>query len=201
MLTTKEIRWFTRYENKEICDWFANCGLTFNKVEPRTDYFLLVHNHDDMAPKLREGKIEIKHRVGSPTIFTLTANARGYFEEYVKWSFELDSRDELSAAIINNNYPAEWIEVRKERLGVKFAKDNTDNIHVHDIKTEIDNGCQLEYTRLSIKNDIWYTFNLEWFGERFFTPDSSIITEIIGDNTIKPENSMGYGQFLQQYNH
>ncbi len=199
MLKTKEIRWFTRHENREISHWFANRGLTFNKVEPRTDYYLLVHNHDYMAPKLREGKIEIKHRIGSPTIFTLAANARGYFEEYVKWSFELDSRDELSAAIINNKYPAEWIAIRKERLGIKLAENNSGNINIHDLTTIIDNGCQLEYTRIKVNRDIWYTFNLEWSGNKFLKPDVSIINKIIGDSKFRPKDSMGYGEFLQQF--
>ena len=201
MYKSKEIRWFTQGENKTISRWFAKQGLSFNTVIARRDYYLVALDYDDIVTKLREGKIEIKHKVGTPIINYLTPNAKGYFEEFVKWSFKVDTKDALSGEIINGNkYATEWVEVYKERMGIKLTKGNNGTIKIHDIKDIIDNGCQIEYTRIKVKDKVQYSFNLEWFGDEFLNLDSPFISEIFGDSVMKLEDSMGYGTFLKILN-
>jgi len=201
MYKSKEIRWFIHSENKTISRWFAKQGLKFNTNIARKDYYLVALDYDDIIPKLREGKIEIKHRIGTSEILLLTSNAEGYFEKFVKWSFKLDSKDGVFEEITNiNKYATEWVEVYKERMGVKLAKGNNGIIKIHDIKALIDNGCQIEYTRIKVKDKVRYSFNLEWFGDEFLNLESSFISEIVGDSVLKLEDSMGYGRFLKIVN-
>lgn len=198
MFKSKEIRWFTRQENKSISKWFAGRGQTFESVSARTDHYLLAHGHGDVAPKLREGNIEIKHRTGVPQIKHLTPNAEGYFEEYVKWSFKLHEEDPESLQIIDfNKYSDEWLEVQKERMGVILAKEPDGTKKIREMKDLVDSGCQLEYTRIKVKEETWYSFNLEWFGTEFIEPGPALLHEIMGDSVFKLQDSMGYGSFLQ----
>ena len=199
MYKSKEIRWFTQGENKAISKWFAEQGLSFNTIIARKDYYLVAHDYDDVVTKLREGRIEIKYRVGTPTINHLTPNSEGYFEEFVKWSFKLDEKDGLSEEIVNK-YATEWVEVYKERMGKKLAKGNNGTIEIHDITKMIGSGCQIEYARIKVKDKVRYSFNLEWFGNEFLNLDSSFISEIFGDSVLKLEDSMGYGSFLKVLN-
>ena len=201
MYKSKEIRWFTQEENKTISQWFTKQGLGFNTVIARRDHYLIALDNDDIVTKLREGKIEIKHKVGTPTITHLTPNAEGYFEEFVKWSFKLDTKDGLSGKIIYaNKYTTEWVGVYKERMGVKLTKGNNGTIKIHDIKDFINNGCQIEYTRIKVKDKVWYSFNLEWFGDEFLNLDASFISGIFGDSVLMLQDSMGYGSFLRMLN-
>jgi hypothetical protein len=201
MCRSKEIRWFTQGENKRISSWFAKQELDFTTIIPRRDHYLVALDNEHTIPKLREGRVEIKHRVGTPRIHQLTPNAVGYFEEFVKWSFQLDARDALAEDIIDaNKYATEWVEVDKERMGLKLAKGDKGKLEIHDIKECIDSGCQIEYTRIRVKNQTWYSFNLEWFGDDFLNLDSSIISEIVGASVLRLEDSMSYGGFLKRVN-
>lgn len=195
---SKELRWFTKDENKTINKWFACHGLNFNSANARTDYYLTALINDDTIPKLREGKIEIKHKIGTSEAHSLTPNAEGYFEKFLKWSFELDNEDELSDVITNTNrYTAEWKKVYKERMGVQLARAKDGTLKVHDIGDSLQSGCQIEYTRIKVNSALWYSFNLEWFGNEFLELDSSFVSEILGNSILKLEDSMNYGRFLK----
>ncbi|MFA8437048.1 MAG: hypothetical protein ACEPOZ_21285 [Marinifilaceae bacterium] len=199
MYRSKEIRWFTQEENKRICNWFAKQKLDFNTITARTDYYLVALDNEHTIPKLREGRVEIKYRVGIPRIHQLSPNAEGYFEEFVKWSFQLDAGDALAEEIIDwNQYATEWVEVVKQRLGLKLSKGNKGTLEIHDIKECIASGCQIEYTRIRVKNQTWYSFNLEWFGAEFINLDPSFISEIVGASVLRLKDSMSYGGFMKR---
>jgi hypothetical protein len=201
MYKSTEIRWFTQEENKTISRWFTKQGMSFNTTQARRDYYLTALDHDDIAPKIREGKIEIKHRIGTPKIHQFSSKTKGYLEEYIKWSFALDINDGLSEEIVKGNkHTSEWLEVYKERMGVKLAKGNKGTLEIYDIHEAINNGCQIEYTQIRVKGKTWYSFNLEWFGNEFLIIDSNFVAEILGDSLLKPEDSMGYGMFLKKVN-
>ena len=58
-------------------------------------------------------------------------------------------------------------------------------------------GCQIEYTRLKIKDEVKFTFALEWFGEEELNFDLSLLSEILGKHELQTEDSMGYAEFLK----
>jgi hypothetical protein len=200
MYLSTEIRWFTKIENQDIISWFARHGMNINSVQARTDYYLMAHDYSDFIPKLREGRIEIKHKVGSSSTSKLTHCAEGYLEQFVKWSFLLDSGDEISGKIINfNYYDSEWIEVYKERMGVKIAETNEGIVKIYDITEVIESGCQIEYTKIKVKNQVWYSFNFEWFGNEFLNLDSAFLAKLFGTSKWKLKDSMNYGKFLKNF--
>jgi hypothetical protein len=195
MYRSKEIRWFFRERNGPIAHWFSDHGKTFPKTDPRTDYYLPNPGNEGMSVKLREGNIEIKQREGMPALHHLTKHAVGYLEDWVKWSFDVNDDDALTRRIIKER-KYNWTEVYKERLGVKLSANPDGTIAVLDIKNIIPAGCQVEYTRLLIKGQEWFTFGLEWFGEEYLDLDAKIIEEVVGSSHLEVKNSKGYNGFL-----
>lgn len=192
MYKSKEIRWFKDNSDKANLDWFASQGQTFNETVPRTDYYLPL-DKEDVTVKLREGNIEIKHRIGETTKGKLTKTAEGLFENWIKWSFNADKADKLSQDIVNSN-PYDWTETSKTRIGVKLTEDAKGDLQIVPIKSFIDFGCQIEYTLLQIKGKTIYTFALEWFGEKELQLPGELQTEILNHTHLNYGNSMGYGK-------
>ena len=158
MYKSKEIRWFKDSPDKAIMDWFASQGKTFDNTEPITDYYLPL-DKEDVTAKLREGNIEIKHRIGETTNGKLTETAEGIYKNWVKWSFNADQADKLSQATVGSN-PHNWTETIKTRIGVKITENTKGDLQILPIKSFIDFGCQIEYTLLQIKGKTIYTFAL-----------------------------------------
>lgn len=201
MFNSKEIRWFTKKENKEISKWFAERAITFENTDSRTDYYLSLSGKKDIGIKLREGNIEVKHLIANPVEGKLTKNASGYFERYTKWSFSTDKEDILSHRIIHEK-KYDWMEVSKERMGCKLKEDGNGKKLLVKIEDQIPFGCQIEYTRINLNNSTWYTFGLEWFGEKELEVDPELIKEILGNSHFETGESMGYAEFLnmKQFN-
>ena len=195
MYKSKEIRWFKNDADKPILDWFAGQGQAFENTESRTDFYLPLQK-EDVAIKLREGNIEIKHRIGAPSKGKLSPTATGMFENWIKWSFNADKNDLLSQQIMSHNSDA-WIETIKTRIGVKITFDSNNFLQILPIKTFVDFGCQAEYTQLKIMDRSFYTFALEWFGNRELPIPSSLLNDILGSAQFNIEDSMGYAEKLR----
>jgi hypothetical protein len=201
MFKSKEIRWFTEKQDRIILEWFESKGLNFENTESRTDFYLPLEK-DDLNIKLREGNIEVKHRIRPPEKGRLTASAHGIFEEWIKWSFAADQTDRLSHEIITERKYS-WTETVKTRIGVKIKINNNDSdkYDIVSIKDFISSGCQVEYTKIMIHNKVYYTFAFEWFGNPFPDLSESFLAQIPGDAVLKPEVSMGYARFLNSLHH
>lgn len=197
MYASKEIRWFTQTVNEQLLGAFEEKGLSFHESAARTDFYLPLPDRADMSIKLREGNIEIKQRMGTPKPGKLTPHTAGYFEDWVKWSFNLGKQDPLSAEIIDEKKYS-WTAVYKERMGMKITNDHRGNILFRDITAPLPYGCQLEYTKIVIAGEEWFTFALEWFGDTHFELDTSIISGFLRDTAFQMEDSMGYGGFLKE---
>lgn len=198
MFKSREIRWFYPTELKSVEKWFMDNGYTFENADPRTDYYLPLKNQDDIGIKLREGNVEIKQRIARTKKENISELANGYFENYIKWSFSSAERDPLFQEIIEGE-KFNWLGVRKERIGYKLKENQNGSI----IRVKMDEfpeyGCQVEYTRIKIKEELWYSLCLEWFGEKEIEIDLSILDEMLGDQELKASNSMGYAEFLKNF--
>lgn len=198
MFKSREIRWFYPTELKSVEKWFMDNGYTFENADPRTDYYLPLKNQDDIGIKLREGNVEIKQRIARTKKENISELANGYFENYIKWSFSSAEKDPLFQEIIEGE-KFNWLGVRKERIGYKLKENQNGSI----IRVKLDEfpefGCQVEYTRIKIKEELWYSLCLEWFGEKEIEIDLSILDEMLGDQELKASNSMGYAEFLKNF--
>ncbi|WP_026935315.1 hypothetical protein [Christiangramia echinicola] len=198
MFKSKEIRWFNSNEDLAISAWFEENGYLFENTEARIDYYLPLKEKEDIGIKLRENNIEIKQRVSRSEKEKLVSRVKGYFEEYVKWSFSSAEDDSLVHEITEgDNY--DWIPVKKERIGFNLTEISNGEIKRIKIDEFPDFGCQVEYTRIKVKDDIYYTFALEWFGDKELNIDLTILIDIIGENRLKAINSMGYAEFLNKF--
>ncbi|TBW25783.1 hypothetical protein [Gramella sp. KN1008] len=197
MFSSKEIRWFTKNEDKVISIWFSQKKIDFNNAATRTDFYLPLPGKEDIGIKLREGNIEIKHRIAEPEKGQFSKNTQGYFERYTKWSFSTPSDDLLTRQIIHEKR-YDWLEVKKERMGLKLKEETNGKIDLLPIDRQIDYGCQIEYTRITINNRTWFTFGLEWFGEKELKVDSELLNDILGNTVFNIGSSMGYAEFLNK---
>lgn len=195
MFRSREIRWFTTKEDRSISKWFAEHGLNFIDSETRTDHYLPLPDKKDTGIKLREGLVEIKEQQGKPQQAPICTGAKGYFEEYIKWSFKLAEDDPLSKAIVKEN-KYEWTEVTKTRLGLKLMTQGQKPEFIS-ISEQIPFGCQLEYTKIQLMGKTWFSFGLEWFGERLIDVNPLLISDILGESKLHLKDSMGYAEFLQ----
>lgn len=194
---SREIRWFFKNNNHYIMEWFSNQGIEFSKTEPRTDFYLPLPGKEDLSIKLREGNIEIKQRTQSPVGHSLTARAIGSLEHWDKWSFDVEDQDGLSTSITKEK-GYNWTAVYKERIGVKVTTNDDGTVDIRNIKEEVSFGCQIEYTRLLIDKEEWFTFGLEWFGSQDQKIGSELLEKLIGASTLYQKDSMGYNAFLNK---
>ena len=93
MYKSKEIRWFFDEENEQLYGWFNDQGLDFNYIPPRIDYYHIPSLKANLGIKLREGRIEVKQRFGGPQPGQLSSCCKGFYEEWIKWSFEIEEQD------------------------------------------------------------------------------------------------------------
>ena len=197
MFKTKEIRWFFPNQDQAIAKWFEENGYLFENTEARIDYYLPLKEKEDIGIKLRDNNIEIKHRTARSEKSKLVSGAKGYFEKYIKWSFSSAENNSLVQEITEEE-KYDWLPVKKERIGFKLTEASNGELKRVKLEDFPDFGCQIEYTRIKIKDDIAYTFALEWFGDKELKIDLSIIKEIIGENRLRSIDSMGYAEFLNK---
>ncbi|QLG46557.1 hypothetical protein [Costertonia aggregata] len=191
MHKTKEIRWFFRTENKKIKAWFES--QPFDTHEDRTDHYLELTNKE-VGVKTREGKIEVKQRIGTRAKGCLNPNIWGCYDNFIKWSFEVSENDNQFNKIMNFGEP-KWCAVKKARNLAQLTQENGITV-VKPMSINLANGCQIEYTSLSVENEIWHTCGLEWFGNECLHLDDAIITDIFGTTKLKMNQSKGYAAFL-----
>ncbi len=195
MYQSKEIRWFERTPDKNILNWFTHHGLGFDKSKSRVDFYLPLNGNNAIGVKLRDGNIEIKTRISQPEHYMLTDTVSGFTELWNKWSFGVEKKDQLADQIIHQQ-KYDWLEVFKERLGVKIVPGSNGEPEIKSISEKLSSGCQVEYTRLVVKEKIWYSFAIEWFGEPAFDPGDLFFQKMLGTTILHPENSMGYPEML-----
>ena len=198
MFKSKEIRWFLPNEDEAISKWFEENGYLFENTEARIDYYLPLKEKEDIGIKLRENNIEVKHRVERSEKEKLVSGVKGYFEKYVKWSFSSAEDDSLVQEITEGE-KYDWIPVKKERIGFKLTEASNGEIIRIKLDEFPDFGCQIEYTRIKVQDDIAYTFALEWFGDKELKIDLALIKEIIGESRLQASDSMGYAEFLNKF--
>ena len=105
---TKEIRWFSPGEIPErVHQWFNHLGE--KEIQPeRTDVYL-VGMDESVGVKLREGRLEVKHRTADQGIKEIVSGIPGRVESWIKWGFEIAESDWPGFDLDH------WIPVRKAR--------------------------------------------------------------------------------------
>ncbi len=200
MFKSREIRWFQIKSSSQLADWFASFDMSFDNSKERTDYYLPLPDNDNIGVKIREGKIEVKNRLGQPEVVQLAPSVNGNAEYWVKWSFMSPEDDPLVKEILEKKQ--DWIPVRKSRMGVKLIPDLQGKIAVLPLTTMGDNGCQIEYTQIFVGSaqERWFTFGFEWFGDMKLSVPDDFMKKLLSGIELNKDHSMGYAQFLRDVN-
>ncbi|WP_276166381.1 hypothetical protein [Zobellia alginiliquefaciens] len=195
MYRTKEIRWFFDNDNQHIREWFKQQNLNFDCSEERRDLYLNTESKS-FNIKLRDNRIEIKQRESCPVGRTNLYTAFGYSEKWMKWSFSLQDA-QAEYGILSGLENNEWVDVTKNRLTVNVV-DVNGKLEIRQTTEGEESGCQIEYSKVTVKNKISYTFGFEWFGKEKVFLDNALLSAILGDSKLTLNQSMGYAEFLKR---
>jgi hypothetical protein len=149
-----------------------------------------------MNVKLREGKVQTKHRLDAPSAIRFGSDVRGSRERWVKWSFSLNGSHDL----LDDDPTGLWVPVHKERLQLSLdADDQRDRIDER-IGFEPEEAA-LELTTVSARGETAWTVCMESEGD----PDGLAETlRHAGDHLMQQiprsmdgERSFGYAQWIR----
>lgn len=119
---TLEVRWFyPGTPPSALVDWITDLGATQESV--RTDLYL-VSDDPAMNVKLREGKVQTKHRLNRPVPCQFSPSVGGHRERWVKWSFGLNGSHDL----LDEDPTGLWVPVHKDRLQLSLEPDEVEDI-------------------------------------------------------------------------
>lgn len=195
MVITEEIRWFFKDRLDSVEDWFSRQSFSFQTSWERTDFYLQNPNAERISIKLRDNKTEVKVRIGQAEFAELTSSICGKLGKWQKWSFELAVRDMESADVLHSK-PPEWIEVKKMRKALNLIEDEYGQLDYYSIDNQSSRGCQVEYSRLQVLNEIYFSFCLEYFGAPRLEIPTAFFSDWLGDREFLAEGSFSYPQFL-----
>lgn len=170
MYPTAEVRWFyTGPIPPETEAWFQQGAGDVTREPPRTDRYLRLPNTDGLNVKLREGRLEVKQRVGQATLVPFHDRVAGSVEQWRKWSFELVEPASAPSSIASTD--PSWIAVRKERRLRTYQAKDGEVVVARGAPDSPAEGCELELTRIQAAGQAWWTLAFEAFG------DESILQE------------------------
>lgn len=108
---TLEARWFIDGRPPtDVLEWIQSLGAEAESA--RTDLYL-ASDDSAMNVKLREGRVQTKHRIGDRMPISFTDTADGIQERWVKWSFPTV---EQHHDLFDDDPTGLWVPVHKERL-------------------------------------------------------------------------------------
>jgi hypothetical protein len=167
LLISAEIRWFWPDEAPAgLQEWFtspAAHGCPAGGGQPRVDAYLKDLSQRELGIKVREGKgVEVKGLItvlwnelsGGPFV--------GHIEIWAKWNSKVLSLDEKMT-----------VATKKTRWLRKFDTSEVNSREIPLDAKELPSsgealptlGCNVEFTRINVNADTWWTLSVEAFGK------------------------------------
>jgi hypothetical protein len=142
MVDTLEVRWFVDgAPPTDVTDWMDALGATAESA--RTDLYL-VSDDPAMNVKLREGRVETKHRLGDRRHIQFGDHVTGVQERWVKWAFPTV---EQHHDLFDDDPTGLWVPVHKERVQRTISPEEQDTLLDHLIESA-PATAELELTRV-----------------------------------------------------
>lgn len=205
-----EVRWFCNEKLPENIKKLFCTGDYFQESGSRTDTYLIFPNAQYLGAKFREGNFELKTLVQDLGLISVTDQVKGILQTWEKWSISGEKVKDFERFALSESFRGKWTEVEKKRVLRKFKFENQtmDEIPAGEFP---DNGCQVEITDLKVRSRLFWTLNLEAFGDKHLFQEiiSSIITylnnkeefmELLKEDFFNDDNSMSYPKWLMQLN-
>ena len=198
MYHSKEIRWFFKSENGSVAKWFEAKGSDLNRAVARVDYYHRPSLSESLGIKLREGRLELKQRIKEPYEGLLFSGTSGPLEEWMKWSFKLEEHDMEMKRILGGSGSDDWLKVQKARILVKIGLNSKGETQYHTASEVLERGCQVEYTKLRIRDESLFSFGLEWFGKPWLELEDPNLSGLI-EGEFKFEDAQSYPILLLKH--
>lgn len=208
MQQSLELRWFFKDDKgkKQALDWFHTIGGDKHNPESiRTDYYFNNFNNGSLGIKLRENQLEIKEKLPVLSKYDELWKDRGNIEFYNKGEFNIDPHDKFFSKITKGGKHEKWIALVKKRRLAKIKITDTDNVEICPGSVLVDDGCSIEITTLTLKDDHWWTLCFEAYAKRNKMDDNFFNSfGYIADSfetlypLLKPKLSMGYPAWLEK---
>ena len=193
---TLEVRWFVEgTPPSHVVDWVESIGADAETT--RTDLYL-VSDDPAMNVKLREGKIQTKHRIGDRTTIQFADAVQGVQERWVKWSFPTE---EQHHDLFEDDPTGLWVPVHKERLRIEIEpgaqKDLLDNLIESDPAE-----AKMELTRVRTDSYAAWTICMEAEGKPAALPGTlqqmgNYIFSQGAPPELRADHSFGYARWIQ----
>lgn len=200
MYPTAEVRWF--YAGRvppEVRAWFRQAVRQPMGPLHRVDYYLRLADGDSLGIKLREGRVEIKKRLGQRGVVHFHRRVAGVVERWRKWSFVLAEAGQEVASLI---HPASsWIGVQKERALCRYRLEGSQQGVVVPAGEPASLGCGLELTTLRLWGEEWWTVGFEAFGGEASLEEALLLAAdlALGEEppVLEARDSYGYPRWLE----
>jgi hypothetical protein len=194
---TLEVRWFVEEAPPaSVVDWIERLGAEAETA--RTDLYL-VSGDPAMNVKLREGKVQTKHRIGDRTPIEFADDVRGVQERWVKWSFPTV---EQHHDLFDDDPTGLWVPVHKERLRLEVAPDEQSDLLDHMIESD-PASAKIELTEVRAEDQLAWTICMEAEGRPDALPGTlqQMGTHLFSQDqppTLTADHSFGYTRWIQR---
>lgn len=193
---TLEVRWFVDgAPPASVVDWIRSLGAEAESA--RTDLYL-VSGDPAMNVKLREGKVQTKHRIGDRTPITFADEVKGVQERWVKWSFPTV---EQHHDLFNTDPTGLWVPVHKERIRLEIDADEQADLLDHMIESD-PATAKMELTEVRSQGHRAWSICMEADGRPEALPGTlqqmgSYLFEKGSPPHLSEEHSLGYARWIQ----
>lgn len=191
-LKTREVRWFLPNPRPDLVLWFEGLSADAYTREAREDQYLLLPRQVALGVKVREGRLELKYRIGSPESVWVAPGVPGRLEEWEKFSLQTEAAGPYA---IEDRVAACWLPVLKKRL-VTLVTSGENGPAFHAPDQAVTAGVQLEYTELQIEGTRRTTIGLEWPSDSGVRFPETFLGQLLGKMDLQGAPSMGYPEFL-----
>lgn len=196
MHDTLEVRWFIDgTPPSSVVDWMKSRGADAESA--RTDLYL-VSDDPAMNVKLREGKVQTKHRIGDRTPVEFAETVKGVQERWVKWSFPTV---EQHHDLFDDDPTGLWVPVHKERIRLVIDPDEQADRLDHMIESR-PAVAKIELTEVRAEGQQAWTICMEAGGRPEALPGTlqQMGRHLFSQGTppeLTREDSYGYARWIQ----
>ena len=193
---TLEVRWFVDgAPPTSVVDWIHSLGAEAESA--RTDLYL-VSDDPGMNVKLREGKVQTKHRMGDRNPITFADTVDGIQERWVKWSFPTR---EQHHDLFNDDPTGLWVPVNKERIRLEIDPDEQAERLDHMIESD-PAEAKIELTEVRAEGQRAWSICMEAEGRPEALPGTlqQMGNDLFGQGTppsLSESDSYGYARWIQ----
>ncbi len=200
MYPTAEVRWFFQGSvPPDVEAWFERSAGSVVQEQARTDRYLRLPDSEGLNVKLREGRIEIKQRVGEVRAVRFHERVMGVVEGWRKWRFELAKPG--SSRVQAASPASSWLSIRKERRIRTYHVEKGEDVVARSGPEPAATSCELELGQVRATGQIWWTLAFEAFGDESTLRENLLlvarhVVSMDEPPSLPVSNSRGYAAWL-----